>query len=82
MTCGEQMLLKLKLCLRPQVLIRGDLSPQSEASDVLAIDDLSFSPGCSVPTGTAVITYISVHVQRRFEMWAHLRGPTQTCFEY
>ncbi|TMS16317.1 MAM and LDL-receptor class A domain-containing protein 1 [Larimichthys crocea] len=29
-----------------QVLIRGQLSADSEASGVLAIDDLSFSPGC------------------------------------
>ncbi|XP_041817770.1 MAM and LDL-receptor class A domain-containing protein 1 [Chelmon rostratus] len=29
-----------------QVLIRGQLSGDSEASEVLAIDDLSFSPGC------------------------------------
>ncbi|CAF94587.1 unnamed protein product [Tetraodon nigroviridis] len=33
-----------------QVLIRGELSAQSEASNVLAVDDLSFSPGCSAPT--------------------------------
>ncbi|XP_061569314.1 MAM and LDL-receptor class A domain-containing protein 1 isoform X2 [Cololabis saira] len=29
-----------------QVVIRGELSADSEASEVLAIDDFSFSPGC------------------------------------
>ncbi|XP_041824757.1 MAM and LDL-receptor class A domain-containing protein 1 [Melanotaenia boesemani] len=29
-----------------QVVIRGELSADSESSEVLAIDDLSFSPGC------------------------------------
>ncbi|TWW70868.1 MAM and LDL-receptor class A domain-containing protein 1 [Takifugu flavidus] len=33
-----------------QVLIRGEFSGDSEASAVLAIDDLSFSPGCIAPT--------------------------------
>lgn len=80
-TC-VQILLKLKLSLGPQVLIRGELSAESEASDVLAVDDLSFSPGCSAPTGTAVVNYISVHVWRCFEIWPYLRGSTQTCFEY
>ncbi|XP_039982288.1 MAM and LDL-receptor class A domain-containing protein 1 [Xiphias gladius] len=33
-----------------QVIVRGELSADSEASEVLAIDDLSFSPSCmSVP---------------------------------
>ncbi|XP_070842581.1 MAM and LDL-receptor class A domain-containing protein 1 [Chaetodon trifascialis] len=37
-----------------QVLIRGQLSADSEASEVLAIDDLSFSPGCvTAPESTA-----------------------------
>ncbi|XP_022622767.1 MAM and LDL-receptor class A domain-containing protein 1 [Seriola dumerili] len=37
-----------------QVVIRGELSSDSEASEVLAIDDLSFSPGClAVPESTA-----------------------------
>ncbi|XP_075308407.1 MAM and LDL-receptor class A domain-containing protein 1 [Odontesthes bonariensis] len=31
-----------------QVVIRGELSVKSEASEVLAIDDLSFSPGCVI----------------------------------
>ncbi|XP_040921930.1 MAM and LDL-receptor class A domain-containing protein 1 [Toxotes jaculatrix] len=36
-----------------QVVIRGELSADSEASEVLAIDDLSFSPGCvTVPEGS------------------------------
>ncbi|XP_076017204.1 MAM and LDL-receptor class A domain-containing protein 1 [Genypterus blacodes] len=29
-----------------QVVIRGELSPDSDASEVLAVDDLSFSPEC------------------------------------
>ncbi|KAM9332638.1 MAM and LDL-receptor class A domain-containing protein 1 [Pholidichthys leucotaenia] len=29
-----------------QVVVRGELSADSDASEVLAIDDLSFSPGC------------------------------------
>ncbi|XP_068160688.1 MAM and LDL-receptor class A domain-containing protein 1 [Antennarius striatus] len=33
------------------VLIRGQLSANSEASDVLAIDDLSFGPGCMTASG-------------------------------
>lgn len=82
MTCGEQIVLRLKLSLCPQVLITGELSAGSEASDFLAIDDLSFSPGCSALTGTAVINYISARVQRCFEIWPYLRSPTQTRFEY
>ncbi|XP_044033161.1 MAM and LDL-receptor class A domain-containing protein 1 isoform X1 [Siniperca chuatsi] len=40
-----------------QVLIRGQLSADSEASEVLAIDDLSFSPGCvTVPADSSVPT--------------------------
>ncbi|KAM4543911.1 MAM and LDL-receptor class A domain-containing protein 1 [Fundulus diaphanus] len=31
-----------------QVVIRGELSASSEASEVLAIDDISFSPGCKI----------------------------------
>ncbi|XP_038153930.1 MAM and LDL-receptor class A domain-containing protein 1 isoform X2 [Cyprinodon tularosa] len=31
-----------------QVVIRGELSARSQASEILAIDDLSFSPGCTV----------------------------------
>ncbi|XP_071341063.1 MAM and LDL-receptor class A domain-containing protein 1 isoform X4 [Trachinotus anak] len=37
-----------------QVIIRGELSADGEASEVLAIDDLSFSPGCvAVPESSA-----------------------------
>ncbi|KAM6908030.1 MAM and LDL-receptor class A domain-containing protein 1 isoform 1-T1 [Lycodopsis pacificus] len=37
-----------------QVVIRGQLSADGEASEVLAIDDLSFSPGCvTVPESSA-----------------------------
>lgn len=54
--------MKFYLFLYPQVLIRGEFSGGSEASAVLAIDDLSFSPGCIAPTGT-VINYISLHAQ-------------------
>ncbi|XP_014185803.1 MAM and LDL-receptor class A domain-containing protein 1 [Haplochromis burtoni] len=37
-----------------QVVIRGELSADSEASEVLAIDDLSFSPGCGAVSGRRV----------------------------
>lgn len=37
-----------------QVLIRGKISSSSEASEVLAIDDLSFSPGCLTVTESTV----------------------------
>ncbi|KAI4794634.1 hypothetical protein KUCAC02_031944 [Chaenocephalus aceratus] len=30
----------------PQVLIRGSLPPDSQSSEFLAVDDLSFSPSC------------------------------------
>nr|XP_046227551.1 MAM and LDL-receptor class A domain-containing protein 1 [Scatophagus argus] len=39
-----------------QVLIRGQLSADSEASEVLAVDDLSFSPGCVTVTENSVPT--------------------------
>uniref|UniRef100_A0A671VVP0 MAM and LDL receptor class A domain containing 1 n=1 Tax=Sparus aurata TaxID=8175 RepID=A0A671VVP0_SPAAU len=48
------------LCV-DQVLIRGKISSNSEASEVLAIDDLSFSPGCLTVTGTTTINDISLH---------------------
>uniref|UniRef100_A0AAX7UIQ1 MAM domain-containing protein n=1 Tax=Astatotilapia calliptera TaxID=8154 RepID=A0AAX7UIQ1_ASTCA len=41
-----------------QVVIRGELSADSEASEVLAIDDLSFSPGCGAVSGTGTINNI------------------------
>lgn len=41
-----------------QVLIRGQFYADSEASEVLAIDDLSFSPGCMTASGTALINNI------------------------
>ncbi|XP_047193889.1 MAM and LDL-receptor class A domain-containing protein 1-like [Hippoglossus stenolepis] len=34
-----------------QVVIRGEFSAEGEASEVLAIDDLSFSPGCLTAPG-------------------------------
>ncbi|KAK2859573.1 hypothetical protein Q5P01_004193 [Channa striata] len=37
-----------------QVMIRGELSADSNFSDVLAIDDLSFSPGCRTQPDTSI----------------------------
>ncbi|KAI3354843.1 hypothetical protein L3Q82_004649 [Scortum barcoo] len=49
-----------------QVVIQGQLSADSEASEVLAIDDLSFSPGCLTVPGTATINNISLHRRDKF----------------
>lgn len=49
-----------------QVLIRGQISADSDASEVLAIDDLSFSPGCVKVTGTATIYNIQLHRLDKF----------------
>lgn len=51
--------IKISFVCVHQVLIRGQLSGDSEASEVLAIDDLSFSPGCVTVPGTATINSIS-----------------------
>lgn len=48
------------VCIQ-QVVIRGEFSADSEATEVLAIDDLSFSPGCLTVPGTAIINNISLH---------------------
>ncbi|XP_026219478.1 MAM and LDL-receptor class A domain-containing protein 1 [Anabas testudineus] len=42
-----------------QVVVRGELSADSDVSEVLAIDDLSFSPGCrTVPASTVPLPSI------------------------
>lgn len=70
-----------------QVVIRGELSADSEASEVLAIDDLSFSPCCGAVSGTGTINNIAPHRQHKFTPWhfeisPHINRPPQTCFEY
>ncbi|XP_029935423.1 MAM and LDL-receptor class A domain-containing protein 1 [Myripristis murdjan] len=42
-----------------QVVFRGELSADSESSEVLAIDDLSFNHGCVTAPGTATINNTS-----------------------
>lgn len=61
-------LIKIRFLCVYQVLIRGQLSADSEASGVLAIDDLSFSPGCVTLPGTAA-SNISLHRRDKFRPW-------------
>nr|XP_020483762.1 MAM and LDL-receptor class A domain-containing protein 1-like [Labrus bergylta] len=49
-----------------QVVIRGQLPADSEASGVLAVDDLSFSLGCLTLPGTATINNTSLNRHDKF----------------
>ena len=85
---GEWLSDVMKVVSAPtQVVIRGELSADGEASEVLAIDDLSFSPGCLTAPGTATINNISLHRRGEFSPWhfeisPHINRLPHTCFEY
>lgn len=74
------------LCFH-QVAIRGRLSADSEASEVLAIDDVSFGPGCVTVPGTAAINkHLTTHTRLAQtlalpKISPHLNRPRQTRFD-